>query len=228
MQYFTHKTTPTHQAEKVFSYPRAFFGISLNAKNTSIKDQVAGYLWTRSHFKHSAVLLGDSLYRLTLQIYQEIDDETAEKEASIQGEALLRNFLGQLDHTPELLRCTTLMTQPSFEANLLAVDRFFSECSEFSSSIKDDARTYIDRQQAKGVLGTNYEKAMMLAERYLKAEVAIYSTLAAEGWLVDVYIGDELPTLKKIIQGSVPTVSPPLQNRINVSLKSKRKNPVPL
>jgi hypothetical protein len=90
-----------------------------------------------------------------------------------------------------------------------------------AGSIDSDARSFVTRQAKNGRLAQPVQLAESLARRYLIREVATYGYLASLGWRVDVYLGRELPTLARIMDGTIPAPSEHLARRINISLKRK-------
>lgn len=59
------------------------------------------------------------------------------------------------------------------------------------------------------------------AAKYLREEVAVYLALAREGWLTDVYLGEELPTPARIMKLQIDDAPEELARRVNISLHTR-------
>jgi tRNA-dependent cyclodipeptide synthase len=214
------KITPNTATTSVWDSSRCLYGVSVGSKNGDVDSVVDGFLWASTHFSRCGLLLGDSLYRFTLQIQRGLDELTATAEARSAGQEHLAAILQRLPRTPEIIRCSDILHAPDFSLAFSKFERHFNLDADFNSSIMDDARSFVQRQMKSGRLALPEAQGMGLAIRYLVEEVAVYSYLADQGWLVDVYLGDELPTLARIINGDIPSVAGALSSRINISLKN--------
>jgi hypothetical protein len=89
----------------------------------------------------------------------------------------------------------------------------------FKNAIDIDAKSYVDRQKTRNNIKLNESEALALSILYLKQEVAVYLWLAEHGWLIDLYLGNEIPTLAKIIEGKIPGAPDALKQRVNIGLR---------
>jgi hypothetical protein len=112
----------------------------------------------------------------------------------------------------QLSRCA------DFEQALKDVREAKRATPRLSRAIRADARTYVARVRRRGNLALATQEAMTLSVEYIEIELATYLCLARRGFLVDVYVGEELPVLKKFIVGKFQGVLPPLERRIFLGL----------
>jgi tRNA-dependent cyclodipeptide synthase len=217
---FAVKVTPSSASLDVWKSPRCLYSVSIGAANTTVKDVLDGLFWTRDKFAEVAVLLGDSLYTVTLLIQEGLEETDAQQKATLIADEYLR-LITKAD-VPVILT-----SQLAADGNLLLVESQITaayESSEtFRDSIDSDARGFIERQVQRGRLAGSRGVAEELARRYLLREVAIYAHLADLGWRVDAYLGRELPTLAAMMTGKIPPVLDVLGRRMNISLSRRTR-----
>ena len=212
------KTTPGHALERLPRETRCLYTVSV-PQHQSMPDLVAGYRWTRARFAESAVLVGDGLYRHTLCALRGLDPQAAVQAAAEEGDELLRLFereLGQpIDH---LVRTSSLLRTAAFHRADAEIVGLFEDNAAFAAAVTRDAEAFTRRQALHGHLAVPEATATAFAVKYLQEEVAVYLALARDGWLVDVYLGHELPTLAGIIKHRIAGAPDELARRINISL----------
>jgi tRNA-dependent cyclodipeptide synthase len=202
-------------------FDRCLYAVSIGGANKPIEDVVEGYRWALGHFPRVCILLGDSLYRFTLQIQHAVEAKAAVEEAHRYSQAVLHALFERVEKVPEVIRCSDVLKHAQFSKNNQEVQDLFENEPRFRASIVADAGEFVHRQALRGRLGVPIEVATALASAYLIEEVAIYGCLAQQGWLVDVYLGSELPTLEKFIAGEFISSTVPLDRRVNVGLRFK-------
>lgn len=219
MRRFAIKTTPPDKSSQLREIDQCLYGVSVGAFNKQIEDILEGYRWARANFRRCCILLGDSLYRFTLQIQRDISSEEAGRIALASGQELAEQMFSRLPRTPEIIRCSDVLANPRFSEFLHETRALHEQNSALRDSLASDAQIFVRRQAQKERLAISATDAVELAVSYLIEEVAIYGCLAEQGWIIDVYLGEELPTLAKIMSGEIPGVTGPLSQRINVSLR---------
>jgi len=211
-------TPPSLKAE-LSGFDRCLYAVSIGGHNKPIEDVLQGYRWAIGHFGRCGILLGDSLYRFTLQIQRGSNPKLARQLARKAGQRTLDQIVSQLTRLPEVIRSSDILTHARFKEYLEEVHALYDTNRPFRESVQSDARVFVSRQSARGRLALPESEAMDIASAYLVEEVAIYGCLAEEGWLVDVYLGAELPTLQRFITGELSGTSAPLHKRVNVALR---------
>lgn len=217
---FKAKITPPHRLEDLRSW-KCIYGVSIGSRNKSIHVVRGGYRWAVDHFTHCSILLGDSLYRITLQIQNGLEPSLASSTAAAAGDAVLADLLAGPYANADVIRCSEIMDRLEFGSVLEEIKVLHEGNGDFRESITSDALMFVDRQSRQRRLAVNRENALDLAVHYLHEEIAVYLVLAREGWLVDVYLGDELPTLERITAGQIICVPDVLKRRVNVALRVK-------
>jgi len=218
--FFRAKVTPQQHLDEL-RRGNSLYGVSIGSSNKSSDLVRAGYEWTTHHFDRCAILLGDSLFRITLKIQKGLDPSSAVVAAQEAGNSVLATLIGGFETPPEVFRCSDIMRTAEFGPALHQITKLFDTQSVFRGSIRSDAFSFVERQSVRGRLAIDRETAIDLAIHYLHEEIAVYLVLAEQGWLIDVYIGHELPTLARIIDGNILNAPEALRRRINVSLRPR-------
>lgn len=215
---FRAKITPPQQLVDLQGL-KCLYGVSIGSKDQSVQLVKHGYGWALAHFPRCAILLGDSLYRITLQIQNGIEPRVAQSTATAAGDSVLSELLKGTRTNVEVIRCSFMMAQPEFGPVLEEIKTLHESNKHFRESVTSDALMFVDRQFRKGRLAVTREQALDLAIQYLHEEIAVYLLLGTEGWLVDVYLGHELPTLERITLGEIKHAPDILRQRVNVALR---------
>ncbi len=218
---FEESVTPRGYALK--GNERCFFTISVGTHNQSVEEIAAAYSWAKSKYVISQLLIGDSLYKITLQIREGLTQVDAEKKAFEAAGMLIEDF-GHFTNEKQKIsirKTSDIMQSYEFKSSYVEVERFYEENEEFKNAVDADARKYIDRQIAKKNLKVDPGEGLDLSIMYLKQEIAVYLLLAEQGWLVDLYLGQEIPTLAKIMEGRLPAAPDALKRRVNIGLRRK-------
>lgn len=183
--------------------------------------------WISKHFNKCAVLVGDSVHRLTLQVTRNLSPQDAIDEALRLGEAFIGESQAVFNaHMPgkfEFFKCSDIKRKrPECAAYQESLSRMVENNEDFMASVTQSAAAYVDRRfkgnNLAGITLTR-DEVMALAQKYLVEEMALFATIAGMGWTVDVYPGKELPTLIEIAKGKYPGVPEPLTERKNIALK---------
>jgi tRNA-dependent cyclodipeptide synthase len=212
--------TPAGAATRVWHESQCVYSVSVGVPDKTVQDLVDGFLWTKAKFDRVAVLLGDSLYALTLQIQRGCSEAEAYAQALNEAEHVVSTLESEVMPLV-VFRTSELASNPEFLGIETEIKNAYFSTPAFAGSIEADARAFVRRQKNRNRLALGVPVAESLARHYLVREISVYAYLAAAGWVVDVYLGRELPTLARIMEGSVPAVSPHLARRINISLQPK-------
>lgn len=131
----------------------------------------------------------------------------------------MNDLLAGISTDAQVIRCSAVMDRSDFGPALEEIRSFHESSEHFRESVTSDAMMFVDRQTRQGRLAVSREHALDLAIHYLHEEIAVYLLLARDGWLVDVYIGNELPTLERITMGQIEHAPQVLTERVNVALR---------
>jgi hypothetical protein len=167
----------------------------------------AGYHWARGHFRSVTCLLGDGpLIERTARVTGTSLEEAAKRVGDLRAKFETVCLVSELS-------CTT-----DFAAALADVRQARLAHPRLARAVRADARTYVTRVRRREALAIAPSEAMTLSVEYIEIELASYLCLARQGLLVDVYVGEELPVLKKFIVGKFQGILPPLERRIFLGL----------
>ncbi len=219
---FKKNTTPKNI--DLSNYGNFVYSVSVGA-NRSLNDVVGAYVWAKEEKQYpiDAILIGDGLYKITLAVLEGLKGAEAEHKAIEAGKQLIDSFekIACIEGV-RLLKTTELIATTAFHNAFGRIESFFTSDNIFREAIIKDAFSYVDRQKLNSALKIDEMEAKALSVLYLKQEVAIYLLLAEQGWLVDFYLGKEIPTLAKIMTGEIPTAPEALKRRVNVGLQRKK------
>lgn len=205
---------------------KCLFTVSVSNSSTAVGVGVAGLNWVNSKFGTAALLVGDSLYRITLQIQVGLSREKAEITAEECGRSLIDQIVAVSGSTPTVLRTSDVVKSERFQVVLQELSNAFESNAHFADSVQSDAKIFCDRQLKKGRLFVSYTEGLKLSNKYLLEEVGIYQVLAEAGWLTEAYVGKDLGTLSRLIASKVQGVAPILSQRVFIELgvKPERKS----
>ncbi len=187
--------------------------------------------WISDNFSRCAVLVGDSVHRLTLQITRNLSQEDAKTEALRLGEVFTAEnrslFEAKMTGRYEFLKCSVIEEEhPECADYRETLWQLFNNKNnkDFQISVNESASAYVDRRFEKQDLASiSMTRAEMLelSRQYLIEEMTLFATVVQMGWETDVYPGEELSALAEIANGKYPDVPEPLKRRKNVELKLK-------
>ena len=198
------------------------FGVSVSSNAAYVSELKLGWIWTKSHFDSYSVLLGDSLYRISLQIERGLDPEASESAAALRAREIEAELFACLGADLPLIRTSAVTRRSRFTERLAVFTEAFDRRDDFRAALTVDARRYCERQARRDRLRVSFDASLGLATAYLLEEMAVYDLLAHDGWLAEAYQGDELEVLRLFMLGAFPGLAPDLANRTHFSLKTPR------
>jgi tRNA-dependent cyclodipeptide synthase len=214
--------SPRTAKARAFSSPSCSLGISLGTDHFAPPQARATVQWISRHFANCAVIAGDSIHRLTLRIRQGLDDEAAVAAAKQLGSEYLRVFSNLVVDFPstkfEFLSSYQIQETEVFCDTLCFLRRLLGHDSRFSHSVDRDATRFVLRCIKRGLPpAVSRELALDLSRTYVLEELALFTSVVARGYVVDVYPGADLQVLAEIAQEMHPTVPPELKKRVNIA-----------
>lgn len=211
------------RAAKINRHDPCMLGISIGKGEAWLAKARAGWDWLNQEFNCTAVLIGDSLQRITIEITEASDPEEAAALAAKCSEDAAKS-LAAFHPSPLVLRTSELCTRPEFPEALWRFTRLYDRHTQFRSAVDKDARSFCERQHRRGQLRMPLDEAMRLSSSYLIEEVAAYEVLAGSGWLTEAYFGSELTVLAQIMKGQLDGVSFLLEQRVHICLKYQKED----
>ncbi len=212
---------PSSIRETLFSYDRCILGFSLDNKNLEGERLKAVIAWINRRFKHCLVLFGDSIYKHTLQIKNNVDETQALEKAILLGQRIFVENKPLFEDNANACQFEYIFAQQAqqfsdydtYNNNLWTL---FNENVDFNKGVREFATYFVTRCHAHS------DKNMQLASTYLIEELAIFSCLAAKNWPVVVYPGT-ISIIEEIANGQYDALPKELTNQIYVSLYIKSR-----
>jgi tRNA-dependent cyclodipeptide synthase len=201
------------------------FTISVNPAKQDINDLVDAFYWAKQYYNMQGLLMGDSLYQITLKITKGLSDSNAFKQSVISGKTLLKEFLSKIEE-PEItiFKTSDILQKEEFSSAYQDIQRLYNNDTLFQDAIISDATFFVGRQEKNNNLDIPKSDAIVLSISYLIQEIAVYLVMAEDSWLNDVYLGNELPTLAKIMNNEIPNAPKALKQRICIECHKRVKN----
>ncbi|NES81436.1 MAG: tRNA-dependent cyclodipeptide synthase [Moorea sp. SIO2B7] len=224
------KVFPHQLRSSLSEYQKCVFIISLGSKNFVDRRRLrASIKWISKNFKACIALVGDSLYRLTLEVKDYAkDDEYRSKAFDIGQEFVNENKFLFEEYSEscdfEFKLASEIEKQPNFEVYHQEFQSLYKSSESFAKLVNSFADTYLSRGKSikEGEVEARLHRKKQLAIAYLFEESALFTCLAQEGWLVFVYPGS-IKTFEEIAEGLHSEVPLFLKKIIWVSLRLKKK-----
>ena len=202
-----------------------FFGVSLENNNFTHARLLALLEWISRRFSRCAVLVGDSIHRITLQSNHGWTEEVATKRALELGQEFLnreqntfKKFEGRCTFTPVL--CSEVENQPDCKAYHDDLKELFTQNSKFRASIQAFGEAYHSKK--KHLLNTSdWEDLVQSSCDYFLEEYAIFASLQKNHPAL-IYPGT-FSTLSEIAEGEHPDAPTALKNLMAVSLRIRQR-----
>ncbi|MDJ0554007.1 MAG: tRNA-dependent cyclodipeptide synthase [Microcoleaceae cyanobacterium MO_207.B10] len=222
------KVFPRRLHNSLFKYPKCVLGVSLGSKNFIDTNRLEACIkWISENFKACLVLVGDSVYRLTIIIRDgRKNNETRLKALDTGQQFINKNSLLFKQYSEscrfEFKLASEIEKRSEFNIYYEELQSLYQKNESFQSLVNSFAQTYLNRGKQVEKEGID-ELGQHLAITYLLEESALFAYLAQAGWSVFVYPGS-IKTFEEISEGLHPEVPSPLQQMIWVSLRLKQKS----
>lgn len=190
-------------------------GYSLgNAEFSAAK--VAGMIaWIDQRFERCAILVGDNIYRIALQIDAGLAEADALTEALRIGRERIAD-LTTLTRAAErcrftILPCSEVVQHPYYAECRAALDALYQDDAGFARSVAGFSSSFLRRR------GAETEAALTLSRTYLAEELAIMACLVRDGHETFIYPGN-LAIAAELAAGLHPAAPPELCRMTSVAL----------
>ncbi len=225
------KVFPPRLRSSLSEYQKCVFIISLGSKNFVDNQRIEACIkWISENFQACVVLVGDSIYRLTIEIRQGLKGDEARLEAIRTGEKFINEKFFLFEKYSGSCQFKFNMTsqiekQLEFEMYYQDFQCLYQKDQSFQGMVNSFAQTYLNRveqvEKENKQIKESLQEKRHLSITYLLEESALFTCLAKEGWQVFVYPGS-IKTFEEISEGLHPQVPEPLKQMIWVSLRLKR------
>ncbi len=208
---------------------RCMLGISLGTHNLEGARLEACLEWISAEYDECAVVIGDQVYRLTLELLHQLPAEEALQRALAAGqefEAAYAPLFRQYAHACKFhfLPLSAIANDASFPEHLSSLEHLYANSAEFQASVEGFARAYLgrgDKLEGVGQDSAETPEAIM-CRRYLIEESALFACLRERDWPVLVYPGS-IDSIVDLCSGKFGGAPEPLTRLAFVALDVKRK-----
>lgn len=220
---------PKRAAYFEFGGDRCMLGVSLGNANFEGARFEATVEWISERFDHCAVVVGDSVYRLTLQLLEGLDPAAARTKAITAGADFARAYTGVLAQfggkcSFEILPFSTVEQQPNFAGHLERLQAMAQSDAAFARSVTDFADLYLGRGNKLETTphAVDAATAQRIAHDYLIEESALFCCLEEMGWPVLVYPGS-IDSIAQLCEGKFADTPEPLKRMAFLSLDLRKR-----
>lgn len=170
---------------------RCMLGISLGTHNIEGARLEAVLEWISANFEQCAIVVGDSVYRLTLALLEGLEPEPALVKALQHGREFERCYaplFRQYSHKCrfEWLPLSKISNAPQFPAHLATLEQLYARNGEFQQSVQRFAQAYLGRGDKIAETCTTH---LSMTKQYLLEEAAMFACLREQDWPILVYPG---------------------------------------
>ncbi len=226
------KVFPEKMRNHLFDYEKCVFGVSLRSKNFMDNRRLqASIKWISKNFKTCLVLVTDSIYRLTIQVKTQFNENESRFKALNTGLEFINEKYPLFQQYEESCCFKFQLTseiekQWDFEVYYQEFQSLYQNHEAFCQIVDSFAEDYLHRIQPENAdteeVEGFFQQNKDLAITYLLEESALFTCLAKAGWLVLIYPGS-IKTFEEIAQGLHTNVPFPVQNMIWGSLRLRNK-----
>lgn len=224
------KVFPSYLRNSLADYQSCILLVSLGSKNfIESKRLQATIEWISKNFQSCTVIIGDSLYRLTLEVRHQTTRETALHEALQAGQEFINQTQSYFDPYAqkcnfECKRTSELQKISQFSVYYQHLQKLYQKDPHFQDMVTRFVHAYLHRGKTIDIEPSNQPaiREAPLVTTYFLEESAILACLVEEENSVFIYPG-AIKTFEEISEGLHPEVPEPLQRMIWVSLRLKKK-----
>lgn len=183
----------------------AFLGVSIKNKMANRRALSEAIPWLQKHVSNGLILIGDYPHRHNLVALRGLSPHGALTKAIADGSRALRTARAIVD---EIDAGSTMIVQSAADvietaqcrSILRALSRYFDNGHVFVKDVLDAARDYTVRA-CPAFPRSHALKILPILKDYILEELAMFLTLYKTGYLVEVYLGPDLPIMRKIATG---------------------------
>lgn len=219
---------PKNLQDSLSNYQRCILGVSLGSNNFLYSERIEACIkWISQNFTACVVLVGDSVYRLTVEVRERLKGNEARLEAFQTGQEFINKNSMLFEQYSESCSfefrlASQIEKQSDFKIYYEELQGLYGKNESFQSLVNSFAQIYLNRGKEVELEEADEFGQKHLATTYLLEESALFTCLVKEGWSVIVYPGS-IKTFEEISEGLHPEVPLPLQQMLWVSLRLQPK-----
>lgn len=222
------RVSPEHMRDDVTRlHERCMLAVSLGSQTFEGAKLEASIEWIAENFKRCAVLVADSIYRLTLQVTRDLPAERSRDVALQMGREFVDTYRPLFEqHSAcgfEFVMFSDIEATPDFRTCFAGFVEFYQTDADFRASVEGFSQLYLERggkldeEEMREVVWLKRQMATL----YLLEESAIFALMNRDGWPALVYPGS-IRTFQDIAEGLFPGVPEHLKSLVFVSLRLNR------
>ena len=226
------KVFPRHLRYSLADYQSCIFLISLGSKNIIHSNRLKACIeWISKNFQTCTVMVGDSLYRLTLEIRHKSTGDTALQEALQAGQEFIdrnRSYFAQWEQHCTFQFQGTSEMEIKYKSQVIQyyqqLQTLYQTNESFRSMVDRFAQGYLNRGKeiTPDSETEEHPHESFLAKTYCLEESALFTCLVEDENLPFIYPGS-IKTFEEISEGLHPEVPEPLQRMTWISLRLNKK-----
>lgn len=207
---------------------KVYMPISLN--NGRVRDidslkEIISYVLSKCNIL--TFVIGDFLHRHNIKMLECLQQEDAEIYALKQGEEMIQYISSVADSMGVLHRLIFVSSKEfydrgDFMRRLEEMEMKYETNEHFKLVTEGTIDIFMDR--IKGQYKCHTAEARDLCRKYLLEEIIIFEILAEAGLNVNVYPGNQLPAIIKIVAGKIRSVSETIETITLIEIKFKPTN----
>jgi tRNA-dependent cyclodipeptide synthase len=220
---------PTRSKYRAYATPgrkafkRCILGVSLEGPEFYSAKLVAITDWIRQHHGDCDVMMGDGMYRITLQLNSSaLEDEALERSKWLARDFVYSNLSvfnpRESSYRFNFVFCSEIQKTAGYRGYYDELCNLFRTNEGFQKSVDDFASYYLSRSPVR----EHSDAAAELSRTYLLEELAVICCLAEDSPCTFVH-PKSLTILAEIAEGKHPYLPPALQQIDYVELKLKRR-----
>lgn len=214
---------PKADLEELRKIGKCLLGVSLGSSRFEGAQLEGSIEWISENFKSCGLVVGDHIYRLTLQLLHGLEPEQARQRAIEVGQEFIQTYaplLRQYSHDCifEFIPMSATVKSPNYLPYLETLQQLHRNSSEFQASVLAFSELYLGRGE-KEVHST---RAVEISQAYLMEEAALFACLQEQGWNCLVYPGS-IDSIADLVCGKFPQAPSPLQKLTFASLDLRQK-----
>lgn len=223
------RVVPAAQSALVGAGARCLLGVSLGSASFEGARLEACIEWISANFSHCGIVVGDTVYRLTLALLNGTPEDQAREEGIAAGRAFIATYAPLFRQYAD--RCTfsfqpfsEVEVAPAFATHLATLQSLTATDPTFAAEVEAFADLYLARGDK---LDTNpfavpLDQARAIARAYLLEESALFAVLRDEDWPIIVYPGS-ISSIEGLCEGRFPGAPEPLARLAFASLSLRKR-----
>mmetsp|Transcript_10519 Transcript_10519/g.24400 ORF Transcript_10519/g.24400 Transcript_10519/m.24400 type:complete len:351 (+) Transcript_10519:1118-2170(+) len=217
---------PTESHEDYTNIKHPFFGISLENSNFIRPKLLASLEWICNRYKQCAVLIGDSIHRITIRYNEDKDEDAATEKAIALGKTFFQNEHHIFDKFNarckfSFIYCSEIQLFPEYKVYHTFLENLFVTDVNFKNSVTSFSERYYKKRKS-AITQEQWHRLIESSCKYFLEEFAVFACLKNRGMDGMIYPGS-FSTLSEIAAGEHPNALEELKNLVVVSLHIKKR-----